>query len=405
MPDATSKLPSIGERIRQLRLESNPPMTQRELAERAGVSVDLISKLEQGIKQSALLTSLHKIARALDADASALLARPPARIDTAADSGDRGVVAIRRAITAPTQDVAPADVAELAESARHTWAAYWTNHFDTLGAVLPVLITTARTTAAATRHPQASAALSDAYGVAASMLVHLGHVDLAYLAMERAIAAAHGSDDELRCAALTGWMSWLLLHQTASADQAHRLAVSEADHIEPRLGKARPEQLSVWGSLPVSGAVAAARDDQPDVADDMLNLAEAAATRLQGAAYEVRTDYERPFGLPLVVMQQVDVAVVTGRPARALAVAERMPPDAALPQAAKARHLADVAAAKTTLGKDREATDTLLEIERTAPNWMKYQSYPRTIVRELIEHERRVRTPGLRGLARRLNVA
>jgi hypothetical protein len=35
----------------------------------------------------------------------------------------------------------------------------------------------------------------------------------------------------------------------------------------------------------------------------------------------------------------------------------------------------------------------LLTIERTAPNRMKYQSYPQTIVRELLERERRSRTP------------
>jgi hypothetical protein len=78
----------------------------------------------------------------------------------------------------------------------------------------------------------------------------------------------------------------------------------------------------------VSGAVAAAREDQPDEADDLLNLAEAAATRLQAADHEVRTDDESPFGLPLVVMQSVDGAVVTDRPGRALQVAKRMPPRA-----------------------------------------------------------------------------
>ncbi len=62
---------SIGERIRQLRTERMPRLTQRELAEKSGISVDLISKLEQGTKQSALLTTLTKIARALDVDVSA----------------------------------------------------------------------------------------------------------------------------------------------------------------------------------------------------------------------------------------------------------------------------------------------------------------------------------------------
>jgi len=410
MPNATREVtvsvgPStIGERIKQLRLQRDPQMTQRELAERAGVSVDLISKLEQGRKQTALLVSLHKIAGALDVDASMLLARP-SRIDVTDDAQDHGVLAIRRAITAVREDDEPAGVSELEQSARYAWSAYWTNRFDVLGGLLPGFIGAARATGRATTAPEVFAVLSDAYGVAASTLVHLGHVDLAYLAMDRATTAADRSDDPLRRAALSGWMSWLLLHQTGSSDQARRLAVEEADRVEPRLGKAQPEELSVWGSLLVSGAVAAAREDQPDEADDLLNLAEAAATRLQAADHEVRTDYERPFGVPLVVMQSVDGAVVTDRPGRALQIAKRMPPDAALPLAARARHLADVANAQTSLGKDRAATDTLLAIERTAPHWIKYQAYPRTIVRELLERERRARTPQLRGLAHRLGVA
>src|SRR6266542_4014440 len=83
---------TIGERVRQLRHQQS--MTQRELAERAGVSADLISKLEQGQKQTALLVTLHKIAGALDVDVSVLLARP-ARVEVTDDDG--GVLAIRRA--------------------------------------------------------------------------------------------------------------------------------------------------------------------------------------------------------------------------------------------------------------------------------------------------------------------
>ncbi len=365
--------PSIGERIRQLRLGGDPQMTQRELAERAGVSVDLISKLEQGRKQTALLVTLHKIARALDVDVSVLLAHPR-RIDLDDGDSDRGVVAIRRAVTAVGDDADPAAVGELAQQASYAWSAYWSNRFDLLAALLPGFITTARGTARQTDQAGAFAALSDAYGVAASMLVHLGHVDLAYLAMERAIGAASGADDPLRRAALSGWMSWLLLHHTGGADQAQRLAVAEADELEPKLGKAPPERISVWGGLLVSGAVAAARDNQPDVADDMLNLAETAATRLQAGAYEVE-------------------------------LAGRMPREARLPLAAQARHLADVASAQTSLGRDREATEVLVSIERAAPAWMRYQPYPRAIVRELLERERRARTPALRGLARRLGVA
>jgi transcriptional regulator with XRE-family HTH domain len=67
---------AIGARIRQLRLARSPRLTQEQLAERAGVSVDLIGKLEQGQRQTAQLGSLQKLANALGVEVSLLLARP-----------------------------------------------------------------------------------------------------------------------------------------------------------------------------------------------------------------------------------------------------------------------------------------------------------------------------------------
>lgn len=327
-----------------------------------------------------------------------LLARPT-RIDTQ-DGATGGVLAIRGALTAPFLDGEPCSLGELREATGHAWHAYWSSRFDVLGALLPGLISQARITTGD------AATSSDIYGLTASTLVSLGHVDLGYLAMERALREAESSGDELRGAAVSGWMSWLLMHQTGvGPDQAQRLAVAEADNIEPRRVSAGPEAVAVWGGLLVSAAVAAARRDAADEADELTHLAEVAAFRLGAGESAVRMDYWRPFGLPLVLMPAVDIAVATGRPGRALELAGRMPPDAELPEATRARHLADVAFAQTTVGRDAEAVETLLRVERQAPSWMRYHAYPRTIVRELLERERRARTPRLRGLAARLGVA
>src|SRR5438874_2893981 len=133
---------TIGGRIRQLRRGRKPRLTQRELAERAGVSVDLIAKLEQGIKQTTLLVTLHKIAAALDVDVSVLLSRPT-RIDVAADDQQpAGVLAIRRAITEVWEDHEPAGLEELHRSTSYVWSAYWASRFDLLGGLLPELIPT-----------------------------------------------------------------------------------------------------------------------------------------------------------------------------------------------------------------------------------------------------------------------
>ena len=44
-------------------------------------------------------------------------------------------------------------------------------------------------------------------------------------------------------------------------------------------------------------------------------------------------------------------------------------------------------------------------LRREAPAWLRYQPYPRAIVRELLERERRARTPALRGLTPPLGIA
>src|SRR6266540_3453314 len=115
---------AIGERIRQLRTQRSPRMTQLALAERAGVSVDLVSKLEQGAKQTASLPSLKAIATALDVDLAALLSdpsrpaapppRPAAAVDPGIDPVEVARLAERTDVGAGTLDTIDAIVDRLA---------------------------------------------------------------------------------------------------------------------------------------------------------------------------------------------------------------------------------------------------------------------------------------------------
>jgi len=379
-------------------------LTQQKLAEKAGVSVDLISKLEQGTRHSARLITLNKIAAALDVDISALVAQP-VRIDVRAGNDESsGILAIRRAITTLRQDVEPATEDELQKLATLAWGSYWSNKFDVLGATLPEFIATAHATVRERGSRAAYSALADAYGVSASMLVHLDKVDLAYLAMERAINAAESAENELRVSSLQGWMAWLLMHYTNGLADARRVAIRAADSIEPRMKDARPEQIAVWGALLCRAATIAAREDNVGEADDIANLAEVAATRLDGLGWSRSLYHQAPFGMPLVVMRQTEIAVVTGRPDRALTAARKMPPDANMVLAERARHLADRAFAYTELGKTTEAEAVLYTIRRMAPNWLTYQAYPRHIVNELWERGHRSRSTALRELAEWMHV-
>ena len=100
-------------------------------------------------------------------------------------------------------------------------------------------------------------------------------------------------------------------------------------------------------------------------------------------------------------MQTVDVEIVTENYDAAITTAQNMPANSALPAAARARHLSDVALAHTRLGHDGAALDALLRMEQIAPAWTRFQVQPREIVRELRE---RAAPPLLAELAERLGV-
>ena len=61
----------VGQQLRSFRIERG--FSQGELSDRADVSVDLISKLEQGVRQTARFSSLTRLANALDIDLGRLL--------------------------------------------------------------------------------------------------------------------------------------------------------------------------------------------------------------------------------------------------------------------------------------------------------------------------------------------
>jgi transcriptional regulator with XRE-family HTH domain len=398
----TVEEPSIGERIRALR---GGVMTQHELAATADVSVDLVRKLEQGRRHTASITSLHKIAKALDVDTAELLARatPLASADL-----DCGVVAMRHALTSidgllgeVEEDGEKVSVLESKRTVAYAWGCYWTGRYEMLAGLLPSLLAQVRAArrAAICAERAAAAELSaELHQVAACTLVHLGYADPAFLALRDGLAAAEEGDDELRPATLRCSLSWLLLTQGRYAE-ASNLAQRTAIAMEPQ-GDVPPAHLSVWGSLLVTAATATARDGAVLAARNLLQVAGEVADRIG----HDRTDYQSPFGPSQVVMQTVDVHVVTEEHTSALDAARRMAPDAALPTAARARHLADVAYAHARLGHDSEALGTLLTMERTAPAWTRYQSLPRQVVRELMRRERGGRATKLRELACRLGV-
>nr|BFE99159.1 hypothetical protein GCM10020241_08350 [Streptoalloteichus tenebrarius] len=216
--------------------------------------------------------------------------------------------------------------------------------------------------------------------------------------VRRALTASEQTDDELLHATVRGSVAWQLLVQ-GRYDEAVRIATSTAERTESR-GDAAPEHLAAYGSLLITGATAAGRARKVGEATSLLQPAGEVADRI---GYD-RNDYETAFGPSQLVMQTVDVHVVTENYTKALDAAKMMPRETGLPLASSARHLADRAYAHARLGHDQEALDIPLVMERAAPDWVQYQTLPRLVVAELVENHRRRVTSKLLGLAARLGV-
>jgi transcriptional regulator with XRE-family HTH domain len=399
MDDVCAFESTIGEWIRRLRADAL--MTQDDLAAAAGVSTDLIRKLEQGQRNTASIGSLHRIAVALDVDLGELLGRN-SMPDAAPDAG---VVALRRAIA----DVAdllgdvggePLSLREVERSVTYLWGTYWSGRWDQLTRLIPQALTGLRATlhaADATSRPRVAEQLAWCYSVAASTLAHLHQPDAAFLAMRHALDLVADGDDPLLAAVLKGSGSWHLL-VSGRFDEAERVAARTAASIEPH-GDTPEPALSVYGSVLVQVANAAARGGRNAIAADFLELGREVAQRIGTD----RLDYEIPFGPSLVTMQTVDVDIVTEDYPAAVAAASRMPSNPALPLASRCRHLTDRACAHANLGQEEQALTLLLTAEGMSPDWIRHQTLVRSVTRDLLAAERTRSTP-LRQLAKRIGV-
>lgn len=392
-----SEANTIGARLKRLRREQD--LTQERLAERAGLSVDLIAKLEQGRRHATRLTSLIALADALDVELSELVGKRP-RLDAQEDAS---VLAVRDAILDPTllpgidgSDADAPTLAALQDAVQLAWADYWGGRLGHLTANVPALIGEARM-GVREHGPAAAAHLGQAFELAACLCVHLGRDDLAVMAAERAIRAVEDGDDQLWWGIMHGTYAWCVLHQ-GRTDVAEQHAVRIAEEIEPSITRAPLPHLTVWGSLLMTALASAAAGGRADEADEYVALARAGAGRFE----HDRHDYQVSFGRSAVAMQTTHANAVLRRPDRAIKAARGVD-RADLFHISYGRHLIDVAQAHVDARNLRTAEATLLQAEATSAEWFRHQGPARALVGELVEETTRL-SPGLRRLARTVDV-
>ncbi|XVS66004.1 helix-turn-helix domain-containing protein [Actinosynnema sp. CA-299493] len=399
---------TLGERIKRARTRRQ--FTQEQLAEKAEVSVDLIRKLEQGVRHTASMSSLTRIARAVDKDVPQLLGQT-STIAPKVDEEAVGILAIRDELTSLSYFPGLADeevfndepptVDGLRMALAHAESIRQHGSFAQLGVMLPGLMAEARAAVRELSGDDQVAAfglLSEVIQIASTMLTALGKPDIGYIGLIRAQEAAEKSGNELLQAMNVSALSWVFFKQ-GRLDDAETAALRKAEQLEPDFVRGSAESLAVWGILMLRASSAAVRNKQVDRSEEHMSLARAAAARV-GKDYNI---YATPFGPTNAGIAAVNAAVESERFEHALDLVKTVPTNGWVSPTWRARHLLDVAIAHSELDQDEAATAQLLAAEQIAPEWMRYHTLSRQTVQELAERARRKQTPLLR-LADRLKI-
>jgi transcriptional regulator with XRE-family HTH domain len=401
MPEMT-----LGDRIAQIRRRRS--MTQEDLADRAGISADVIRKLEQNRRTSAAIRTLHAIARALEVETSELL-REATELDHE-DNGDTPQLLRLRRILTPSladggEDQTPPDNETLRSQVLTATRAYQDSRYKVALGHLAALLNGAEI-AASVREDDSTTnrLLAHAYITAARTLIQLRHEDLGYEAVRRSLLFAEKVGDEVLYATCGDGLNWVLIRQ-ARFGEAEETAKKLAASIEPRISSTDQVRLGTWGRLQIQASSAAARNNRPKQAADYLSLARTAATRLGGSQVSLEP-YQTMFGPDIVSAIEVETAMVFGEPDRALHLAESVPIQKWDWGSTWERHLLTVTEAQIENRRYADAVQAIMAVRETSAEWLVNQRLARRLVCDLLDSRgvRWARNSGLADLAFQMRI-
>jgi transcriptional regulator with XRE-family HTH domain len=382
---------SLGDRVSELRRRRG--ISQRELAAEVGRSESWVSQVERGVMSIERLSVLQTLADALGATVRDL--RPDAVAQAAAPGPavGRDLDGLRAALTGhPTLPLLFArkraaklvDLDALAADVDHAWELTHASRFleltDALTGLLPRLETACRT-AAEEQRPELHRLLARAYEAAAAAFARQDEDDAAWLAADRAIAAAEASGHPLQVAAGHFRMAHAFIGLRRN-DQAERVAQLAADALKPRADarNAKPEELSLYGAMHLVLAIVSAREGKRAAVREHIATARATAARL-GAD---RNDFNTEFGPTNVELHAVSAAVDLGDAGEAIDLAAKVDATKLSPER-QVRFLIDVARAHTQRRHVGEATAALLDAEQISAEMLLSHGKARETIRDLAQ--------------------
>lgn len=398
MPERTTADARIGANVRAARVFRG--VTVEALAGLIGKSKSWVSKVENGHLALDSRSAIREIAEALEVSATDLLGESSPTIRPR-DRAHGDVVRLRDVLLDSSLDDPPdvparqldalvdlvrADIAQQFRAA----------DFAALTTVLPGVVAELQVhTAQGDEQHRRTAllALIDACTPATLTLRHLGQVDLAWVAADRAGRAARLLDDPVAI----GAAAFTAAHSRPAAAMSRALRESGrvADRMEGHLGQDRRAH-QVYGMLRLSSALACQIDRDHDGATERADEAERVAKRLGEDAGAWQS-----FGPANVGVWRATLAVEADLPEQALAVAGDVDAAALGSRVRRAVLAIEQGRALAKLGDDGAAVAALRRAEKQSP--VRVHGDP--MVRDLVAHLHD-RAPGrdLRGLAWRMGL-
>ncbi|GBP99294.1 helix-turn-helix domain-containing protein [Streptomyces spongiicola] len=408
---------SLGESVKNYRRLKG--WTQEQLAEAAGASLGTVRTVEQG--GNASVEMLHTLAAALDTTTSSLFATEvPSPIEVDSSEGPR-LMELRRALMPPVglseilvEPSEPVALSAIQRDIDDQHALYRTDRYDSVAKKLPGILRAAEVAVATSDdgedEQRAKIVRARALLLAGKYLTQVRRYDMAYHALSRGIRDARDVGVvQLATNGVVG-MGWLLLRQDRF-DEAEQLAVRTADDVEPRMSKATPAQLAVWGELLQRVASASIRNNRPDVAKEARRMATTAASALGREHMDFR-EHWGTFGPVTAETKAIEDLSLVGDARGVLGRADEGPVGSkALKKLGRPspnnwdRHRLDVARAHVKLGSHQDAMDELTGIKASSPEWLKHQTMARRVMREILGSRKRTLTQDMRETAAHLGIS
>jgi len=377
-------------------------LSQPELARMVDRSVAWVSQVERGVRKIDRMSVLENLATALDVPLAELAAEAPvvAAVTGESPGADelRLVLSGAHVLRAMLGGGRAPAVKTLRIRAGKAWelthAASYTELTELLHGLVPDLETAARS-APEDQRAEAFELLATTYQACSAALAKLGEPDVAWIAADRAMAAAERAGDPLLVAAGAYRLVFVFI-AARQYGQAEESARTTADALRPMTEESNPQAMSLWGGLTLQRAVIAARMNDADSAYSQLEQ----AGRIAGELGEGRNDYNTEFGPANVSLYEIAITVELGDAGRALRVAAAVD-TSALSAERRARMLIDVARAHAQRRQITETVTALREAEDITPEQVRGHALVRQLVSDLLT----IQDPPsgeLRGLAGRL---